>query len=175
MAAVLHGIADVGMVSRELSQRERDHAASKNIELGTFPLARDGVTVIVNRANPVASLNLDQVVFAGRIRNWRDLGGGMNRLPCLSAPPVRGLHRCSTSASSPGTPMRARARAAHERRHERRRRHQHPCCRHCSRSFFSPGRVSRKAARAPRPRRIVVGFHPVWKDAMQKYVGNNDP
>jgi phosphate transport system substrate-binding protein len=77
VAAVLHGIADIGMVSRELSQHERDYAASKSIEFGTFPLARDGVTVIVNRANPVASLNLDQVraVFAGRIGNWRDVGG----------------------------------------------------------------------------------------------------
>jgi phosphate transport system substrate-binding protein len=77
VAALLHGIAEVGMVSRELSQRERDFAASKGIELTAFPLARDGLTVIVNRANRVASLDLDQLkaVFAGRIRNWRDLGG----------------------------------------------------------------------------------------------------
>jgi phosphate transport system substrate-binding protein len=77
VAALLHGIADVGMVSRDLSQRERDYAASKGIELNSFPLARDGVTVVVNRANQLASLNLEQLkaVFAGRIRNWRDLGG----------------------------------------------------------------------------------------------------
>jgi phosphate transport system substrate-binding protein len=77
VAAVLHGIADVGMVSRELSQRERDFAASKGIELSEIPLARDGVTVVVNRANRIASLSLEQLqaIFAGTVRNWRDLGG----------------------------------------------------------------------------------------------------
>jgi phosphate transport system substrate-binding protein len=77
VAALLHGIAEVGMVSRELSQRERDFAASKGIELTALPLARDGVVVIVNRTNQIVSLDLDQLkaVFAGRVRNWRDLGG----------------------------------------------------------------------------------------------------
>jgi phosphate transport system substrate-binding protein len=77
VAAVLHGIADLGMVSRELSQRERDFAASKGIELSEIPLARDGVTVVVNRANRIASLSLEQLqaIFAGTVRNWRDLGG----------------------------------------------------------------------------------------------------
>jgi phosphate transport system substrate-binding protein len=77
VTAILHGIADIGMVSRDLSQRERDFAASRGVELLEFPLARDGVTVIVHRANPVATLSLDQLqgIFTGRIRNWREIGG----------------------------------------------------------------------------------------------------
>jgi phosphate transport system substrate-binding protein len=77
VAAILHGIADIGMTSRDLSQRERDFAASKGIELAEHPLARDGVTVIVNRASKITALNLDQLqaIFTGRIRNWRELGG----------------------------------------------------------------------------------------------------
>ncbi len=77
VAAILHGIADIGMMSRDLSQRERDYAASKGIELVEHQLARDGVTVIVNRASKVAALDLDQLqgIFSGRIRNWREVGG----------------------------------------------------------------------------------------------------
>ncbi|MDQ8726621.1 phosphate ABC transporter substrate-binding protein [Bradyrhizobium sp. LHD-71] len=77
VAAVLHGIADIGMASRDLSQRERDYAASKGIELSEFALARDGVTIIVNRASPIDALDLEQLqaIFAGSIRNWRELGG----------------------------------------------------------------------------------------------------
>ncbi len=77
VVAVLHGIADIGMVSRSLSRREREFAASKGIELNETPLARDGVTVIVNGANRVTSLTFEQLkdVFAGRTRNWRELGG----------------------------------------------------------------------------------------------------
>jgi phosphate transport system substrate-binding protein len=77
MAALLHGMTDVGMASRELSQRERDYASSNGMELATFALALDGVTVIVNRANPVATLGLDQLkdIFSGKVRSWSELGG----------------------------------------------------------------------------------------------------
>jgi phosphate transport system substrate-binding protein len=76
VAALLHGMIDIGMTSRELSQRERDYAGSKGFELATFALALDGVTVIVNGATPVATLDLDQLhdIFTGKIRNWSELG-----------------------------------------------------------------------------------------------------
>ena len=77
IAALLHGLVDVGMTSRDLSQREREYAASKAIEFLELPLASDGIAIIVNRANPVTELNLGQLqaIFAGQIRNWRDLRG----------------------------------------------------------------------------------------------------
>jgi phosphate transport system substrate-binding protein len=77
VAALLHGMIDIGMTSRELSQRERDYASSKAIELATFALALDGVTVIVNGANPIATLSLDQLhdIFTGKIRSWSALQG----------------------------------------------------------------------------------------------------
>src|SRR5262245_66659406 len=58
VAALLHGMIDIGMTSLELSQRERDYASSKCIELTTFALAIDALTVIVNGAKPVATLSL---------------------------------------------------------------------------------------------------------------------
>jgi phosphate transport system substrate-binding protein len=75
VAALLHGMVDIGMTSRDLSQRERAYAGSKGIELSVFALALDGVTIIVNRANPVTTLGLGQLkdIFAGKIRNWREL------------------------------------------------------------------------------------------------------
>ncbi len=77
IATLLHGIADVGMTSRQLSQRELDYAASKGFELAVFDLALDGIAIIVNRANPVAALDIGQVrdIFTGKVRNWRELGG----------------------------------------------------------------------------------------------------
>jgi phosphate transport system substrate-binding protein len=45
--------------------------------LSVFAVALDGVTIITNRANPVTELNLGQLqdIFAGKIRNWRELKG----------------------------------------------------------------------------------------------------
>jgi phosphate transport system substrate-binding protein len=77
IAALLHGLVDIGMTSRDLSKRERDYALSKGIEVAQFPLALDGIAIVVNRSNPVVELSLMQIrsVFAGKVRNWRELQG----------------------------------------------------------------------------------------------------
>jgi len=63
------GIAQIGMVSRELKPDEADLTSSV--------IAIDGVSLIVHRSNPVATLSDDQVtaIFTGKVRNWRDVGG----------------------------------------------------------------------------------------------------
>ncbi|BAZ10850.1 putative phosphate ABC transporter, phosphate-binding protein [Calothrix sp. NIES-4071] len=63
------GTADIGMVSRALKPEEKD--------LSAFSIARDGVTVILNKDNPVKSLSDKQIVdiYTGKITNWRSVGG----------------------------------------------------------------------------------------------------
>lgn len=63
------GKADIGMVSRALTEKERD--------LQGFPIARDGVTLVVHKTNPVDVLTDRQVVeiYTGRIANWKLVGG----------------------------------------------------------------------------------------------------
>ena len=63
------GVANVGMVSRALKLEEND--------LKTFSIARDGVTVILHKDNPVKSLNDKQVVdiYTGKVTNWKQVGG----------------------------------------------------------------------------------------------------
>jgi phosphate transport system substrate-binding protein len=77
VAALLHGLVDIGMTSRELSQRERDYAVGRGFQVSVFPMALDGVTIVVNHANPVTTLSLDQLreIFTGKIQNWRELEG----------------------------------------------------------------------------------------------------
>ena len=68
--SVVQGIADIGMVSRELKQKELDLGISAEI------LAIDGLAVIVNPKNSVDSLSKAQVkdIFSGKITKWEDLG-----------------------------------------------------------------------------------------------------
>ncbi|BAY47885.1 putative phosphate ABC transporter, phosphate-binding protein [Scytonema sp. HK-05] len=63
------GVADLGMVSRALKPEEKD--------LKAFSIARDGVTVILHKDNPVPSLNDKQVVdiYTGKVTNWKQVGG----------------------------------------------------------------------------------------------------
>jgi len=85
IAALLHGMVDIAMTSRDLSPRERDYAGAKGIELAVPGLALDGIAVIVNPASTVTTLDLGQLqgIFAGAIRNWRELDGGTAEIHIL--------------------------------------------------------------------------------------------
>lgn len=66
------GLVQIGNTGRAL----KDSEVSK-YGLETFPFAIDGVAIAVNPANSVTSLSKAQVkdVFAGKITNWKELGG----------------------------------------------------------------------------------------------------
>lgn len=68
--AVHDGTADIGMSSRTL------HPAEEN-GLVTTVVARDGIAVILHAGNSVRGLSLAQLrdIYAGTIRNWREVGG----------------------------------------------------------------------------------------------------
>jgi phosphate transport system substrate-binding protein len=74
------GKCDIGMASRRITAEETTQlsalgnlasAASEHV------IALDGIAVIVNPTNAVTSLTTAQVgdIFAGEVRNWREVGG----------------------------------------------------------------------------------------------------
>lgn len=69
VADARQGLADIGMVSRAMKDEEKD--------LHAFPVARDGVGIILHKDNPVQSLTDEQVIaiYTGKITNWKDVGG----------------------------------------------------------------------------------------------------
>jgi len=62
-------LADIGMVSRALKGAEQN--------LHAYPIARDGVGIILNAQNPVIALTEAQVagIYRGEIRSWKQVGG----------------------------------------------------------------------------------------------------
>ncbi|MGE4442614.1 MAG: phosphate ABC transporter substrate-binding protein [Desulfomicrobium sp.] len=66
------GLVDIGNTGRALSE---DEVAKYG--LVSFAFAVDGVTVILNPANGVKDLSAAQVqdIFAGKVTNWKDVGG----------------------------------------------------------------------------------------------------
>jgi phosphate transport system substrate-binding protein len=66
---VIKAKADIGMVSRALTDRESG--------LYSFAIARDGICLVIHKDNPVRSLSNRQVVdiYTGKINNWSRVGG----------------------------------------------------------------------------------------------------
>jgi phosphate transport system substrate-binding protein len=64
------GTVNIGMSSRELTADEMK-------SLKVYPVANDGIAIIVNPSNPVKDLTTDQAakIFLGEIKNWKDVGG----------------------------------------------------------------------------------------------------
>lgn len=63
------GLADIGMASRALKAEEND--------LHAFPIARDGVCVILHSKNGIDELSDEQItgIFTDKINNWKEVGG----------------------------------------------------------------------------------------------------
>jgi phosphate transport system substrate-binding protein len=74
--------ADLGMASRKVKQQERDAVQRAGRGDLFVPgqenvIALDGLAIIVNRTNPIASLQLNEIteIFSGAVTNWSKLGG----------------------------------------------------------------------------------------------------
>lgn len=69
VADARQGLADIGMVSRAMKDEEKD--------LYAFPVARDGVGIILHKENLIQALTDEQVIaiYTGKITNWKDVGG----------------------------------------------------------------------------------------------------
>jgi phosphate transport system substrate-binding protein len=84
--AILNGTADVGNMSRFMKEKEFQECA----KMGRLPTAHvvafDGIALVVNKANSVKALTLKQVrdIYAGDIKNWRELGGPDKEIVIIS-------------------------------------------------------------------------------------------
>lgn len=79
---LLGGFCDIGMASRPMKSKEQASLLDAGFgDMRTaaceFPIALDGVAVVINRSNPIKSLTVEQIaqVFSGKVSNWKQLGG----------------------------------------------------------------------------------------------------
>ena len=69
--SAIDGTCDLGLSSRALKDEEKTNGAVENI------VALDGVAVVINPANGVEDLTVEQIaqIFTGEITNWSEVGG----------------------------------------------------------------------------------------------------
>lgn len=96
LVALVDGRADLATGSRPLVPAEVQRLNERHASLGvSFRCARDGLSVFVNPANPISDLSLAQLqaLFAGRIVNWREIGGADFPVQVVRRPPNSGTHQ----------------------------------------------------------------------------------
>jgi phosphate transport system substrate-binding protein len=89
--ACASGTVDVGAASRDIKMSEADLIA--------IPIARDAVAIVVNEANPLSELSMEQVagIYAGEITNWSEVGGSDEEIVVVSREEGSGTRDCFES------------------------------------------------------------------------------
>jgi len=69
IADIRAGSADIGMVSRTLTDQESD--------LQSYKVAIDGIAIVVHEDNPIPELSREQVqkIYSKQVTRWSDVGG----------------------------------------------------------------------------------------------------
>ncbi|HEY9059637.1 MAG TPA: phosphate ABC transporter substrate-binding/OmpA family protein [Pseudobacteroides sp.] len=82
---------DIGMTSRKINQLELSKLKAIGLgDLSTlkseFIIALDGISVIVNKNNPINHLSVEQIsdIFSGKITNWSQVGGKDSKIKVFS-------------------------------------------------------------------------------------------
>ncbi|MBU1452934.1 MAG: PstS family phosphate ABC transporter substrate-binding protein [Proteobacteria bacterium] len=75
--AVIDGTADIGDSSRDMKPKEMKLAQKKGVTPKKFTVALDCIVPVVNPANPVKDLSIEQLkgIYTGKTKNWKAVGG----------------------------------------------------------------------------------------------------
>jgi phosphate transport system substrate-binding protein len=86
IAALINGTTDLCSASRDMKDKEIAEAQAKGFTPVANTVARDGIAVIVNPANPISELTQEQIakIYTGAYTNWSQLGGPDQKIIVLS-------------------------------------------------------------------------------------------
>jgi phosphate transport system substrate-binding protein len=86
IASLINGTVDFANSSRDIKDEEITEAEAKGITPVEHKVAIDGIAVIVNPANGVEALTIDQLgkIYRGETTNWKDVGGVDKQIVLLS-------------------------------------------------------------------------------------------
>jgi phosphate transport system substrate-binding protein len=94
ISALLNQTVDIANASRQMQAEEIQQARTNGFDPVEFVVARDAIAVIVNPANPVGRLTMQQIsdVYSGKINNWSQVGGQDRPIVRLSREVNSGTH-----------------------------------------------------------------------------------
>jgi phosphate transport system substrate-binding protein len=86
IAALLNGTTDICASSREMKDQELEQARTRKLDPQATVIGQDGLAVMVNPANPVSELTMEQLkkIYTGEYTRWTEVGGPNQPILVLS-------------------------------------------------------------------------------------------
>ena len=78
IAALINGTTMIAQASRPMKESEKEEAQQENGKpVEEHAVAKDGVTIFLNNANPVETLSRQQIkdIYTGAVTDWSQVGG----------------------------------------------------------------------------------------------------
>ena len=84
--ALTDGLCQIAMSSRDMRANEKELAKNKGVNPVRIPVAVDALMPIVHPSNAVADISVEQLrdIYAGKITNWKEVGGADRRIAVVS-------------------------------------------------------------------------------------------
>lgn len=94
ISALANNTVDIANASRAIKPEEIETIQRNGVAPVEFVVARDAIAVIVNHANPVDQLTLQQIsdIYSGKLTNWSQVGGENRPIVRLSRETNSGTH-----------------------------------------------------------------------------------
>lgn len=95
IAALINGTSNIAQCSREMKPEEKEQVLkATGKEVREFVVGLDALAVIINPANPVGELSIEELsgIFTGKITNWAEVGGLDEAVLVLSRERNSGTH-----------------------------------------------------------------------------------
>jgi len=94
IAALIDGTTDICQSSRLITPKEIEQAKAKGVNPYEIQVASDALAIIVNPANPVSDLTIEQLsaIYTNKITNWKELGGKDAPIVVLARDTNSGTH-----------------------------------------------------------------------------------
>ena len=92
--SALDGTSTIGMASGQIPPNIQLWAHKHKLKIEEVTIATDGLAAIVNRANPINDLTLEQLhdIFTGSITDWKSLGKYSGPINVISHDPQLGTY-----------------------------------------------------------------------------------
>ncbi|NLY40006.1 MAG: phosphate ABC transporter substrate-binding protein, partial [Desulfovibrionales bacterium] len=84
--ALNEGLCQVAMSSRDIRDSEKELGMSNNVHAVRTAVALDALVPVVHPQNKVNNLSVAQLkdIYAGKIRNWKEVGGSDHKIVVIS-------------------------------------------------------------------------------------------
>ncbi len=99
--------ADLLLVASPPSTSERAYAAGVGVDLQWEEIALDGVVILLNGKNTTPKLSVAQIqdIYAGKIKDWSEVGGAPGEIHPYTRPVESGSYQLMSAIVMEGKPM----------------------------------------------------------------------